>query len=325
MPESVRNADPVQAWILATEEVEKQMQMKHAKSLIPPFVWRQFTLIHAPARHRLAAMAMGLAALAVPSLASASLITTVYPYSGADVNWTVPAGVTSLQVSLWGAGGGGAAFGPGSAGVYVTGSLPVTPGEALVIGVGGYGGSRANATGGFDGGGNGSSVSPVAGGGGGYSGIFLSSVSAANALVIAGGGSGGSNSASPGTPTLTAGDGTNLIGGNGAPGGGGGGGGYNGGAGGTGSTSSAGGAGSLLSNLTDSSLSAAPVGAAAVGTADPYFLSSADGAGGAAGAHGTVGEVVISYDASVPEPASLSLIGVCSFFLLCRRRRHVTV
>ena len=277
---------------------------------------------------RVLAMAMGLAALAVPSLASASLITDTYSYSGADQNWTVPAGVTSLVVSMWAGGGGGAnASSYGSAGVYLNGNLAVTPGESLVIDVGG--GGQSQSAGGFGGGGSGGTyISVHAGGGGGYSGIFQSSVSSANALVVAGGGSGAGNGTGANfegvAPTLTAGNGSSLIGGNGtgvgAHPGGGGGGGYNGGAG--GNQTGGGSAGSLLSNLTNSSLSAAPTGSAAVGTSDPDFLSTADGAGGVgAGGSGLPGEVVITYSTAVPEPASLSLIALAAGTLLARRRR----
>lgn len=68
----------------------------------------------------------------------------VFAYTGTDQTWTVPEGVTSIEVSLVGAGGGGGqaatgstAFGGG--GGAVTGTLTVVPGDTLtfIVGQGG--------------------------------------------------------------------------------------------------------------------------------------------------------------------------------------------
>jgi len=121
----------------------------------------------------------------------------VYNYTGVVQTYTVPAGVTSINVWIWGAGGAGSDRngsgngGSGGSGAFVKGTLAVTPGQVFQIVVGGRGTySTANGThaGGYGGGGT---AYQNAGSGGGYSGIFLTSVSFANARAIAGGGGGG--------------------------------------------------------------------------------------------------------------------------------------
>lgn len=102
-----------------------------------------------------------------------------FAYTGANQSFTVPTGVTSLSVRVWGAAGGGG-NGPtvvGGAGGFVTGTLAVTSGQVLTVVVG-QGGAQV-------------ATPSKAGAGGGYSGVFLGAVSQANALVIAGGGGGG--------------------------------------------------------------------------------------------------------------------------------------
>lgn len=163
----------------------------------------------------------------------------VYTTQGAS-SFTVPSGVTSLTVKLWGGGGGGGAGGSAAAGGAgggageATGTISVTPGETLTVYVGGGGsaGTRNTAGGG--------------GGGGAYSSIYRGTT----ALAIAaggGGGGGGRNSAGNTGGAGGAGGGTNGIAGatSGAGGGGGGGTQSAGGAGGTGGTND-GSAGSSL-------------------------------------------------------------------------------
>lgn len=65
----------------------------------------------------------------------------VFSYTGADQTWTVPAGVTAIEVSMIGAGGGGGRAATGSTasgggGGYVTGTLTVVPGDTLTLIVG---------------------------------------------------------------------------------------------------------------------------------------------------------------------------------------------
>jgi hypothetical protein len=104
-------------------------------------------------------------------------------------NFSVPAGVSSITVKAWGAGGGltGAAIntpGKGSGGGgFATATVAVTPGEVLTVRVG-QGGS-IDATTSTNGGGA-SGYPNTGGGGGGYSGIFRGSTP----LIIAGAGGG---------------------------------------------------------------------------------------------------------------------------------------
>jgi len=65
-----------------------------------------------------------------------------FTYTGAAETWTVPDGVTSLEVFLLGAGGGGGLSAPsasGGGGGYVSGTLTVSPGQQLdvIVGQGG--------------------------------------------------------------------------------------------------------------------------------------------------------------------------------------------
>ena len=128
---------------------------------------------------------------------STGTVTTVYDYTGLDVSLTIPPGITSLSVKIWG--GGGSSVGPGTAGGgsgYVGGTRIVTPGQTYVVSVGG--GASSSHVGGFNGGGNVGDNSYNqdfgSGGGGGYSGIFSVSKTFANAVAIAGGGGGGAGS-----------------------------------------------------------------------------------------------------------------------------------
>ena len=72
-------------------------------------------------------------------------INAVFTYTGADQTYVVPAGITTMTVTMWGAGGGssispaGGGTQTGGAGACLTGTLLVTPGETLTIIVGGPG------------------------------------------------------------------------------------------------------------------------------------------------------------------------------------------
>jgi hypothetical protein len=193
-----------------------------------------------------------------------------------ESQFTVPAGVHAVDVSLTGArGGSDLNWAPGGRGATVTGTLPVTPGQKLSVEVGGPGGayaggsSSSSSPGGSNGGGAGSA------GGGGASDIRTLPVadagSPASRLAVAGGGGGagyhvagrpgGGDAGAPGIDssggqagghpgTQTAGGAGGTGGANGTPGalgqggeavfvnfrGGGGGGGYYGGGGGAGMT-----------------------------------------------------------------------------------------
>jgi hypothetical protein len=78
-----------------------------------------------------------LAILLVFSLASKAQVTT-FLYTGAFQTYTVPPGVTSIQIETWGAQGGtGTGFdgvvGLGGRGGYAIGNLAVTPGQVLRV------------------------------------------------------------------------------------------------------------------------------------------------------------------------------------------------
>ena len=135
--------------------------------------------------------------------------------AGTTGTFTVPSDMTSVDITAWGAGGGGDrpqypnVYGGG--GGFATGTLAVTPGQALTIVVGEGGRTRQSATnthstGAFGGDGPGDSGEPVgqrngggtgrggAGGGGGLTGVFTGAVDQSNdcrATVIAGAGGGG--------------------------------------------------------------------------------------------------------------------------------------
>src|SRR5688572_24958305 len=78
---------------------------------------------------------------------AATIVTTTYSYTGASQTFTVPAGVTSLTVTLTGGQGGlggGDSQGSPTPGGYrgvVTGTLAVTPGQTITVAVGGGGGT----------------------------------------------------------------------------------------------------------------------------------------------------------------------------------------
>jgi hypothetical protein len=137
---------------------------------------------------------------------TASSTPTVLSYTGADQTYTVPAGVTTITVKLWGGGGGGGSVGgwthgfDGGAGGFSMGKMTVTPGQQLtvIVGGGGFAGSGANAalvpanynvtT--YGGGGAGCTLANdcrYSGNGGGRSEIKNGSTR----LIVAGGGGGG--------------------------------------------------------------------------------------------------------------------------------------
>ena len=115
--------------------------------------------------------------------------------TGNDQSFVVPAGVTSLSVKIWGAGGGGGREGyRGGAGGYTEGNLTVTPGETLTIIVGqggilhsGFPLDRDYRYGGGASGGGGNTYNLTFGSGGGRSAVRREEVE----LATAGGGGGG--------------------------------------------------------------------------------------------------------------------------------------
>lgn len=124
-----------------------------------------------------------------------------FAYTGAEQSWTVPAGITSITVTVKGAQGGGAGTNIGGTGASITTTLSVTPSTNLKVVVGAQGGAGVNqgtsvTTCPYGGGGTGGYTTGAGSGyysggaGGGYSGLFVNAVSAGNTMIIAAGGGG---------------------------------------------------------------------------------------------------------------------------------------
>lgn len=104
---------------------------------------------------------------------SATSFTSNYSYTGADQTFTVPTGVNTMQVSLWGAGGaGGGSLYAGGAGAFVQGIITVVPGQTYTIMVG-QGGVFNGTSSTYGGGGPTGSNDNSSGSGGGRSAIQL--------------------------------------------------------------------------------------------------------------------------------------------------------
>jgi FG-GAP-like repeat len=129
---------------------------------------------------------------------------TTFTFTGTQQSFTVPAGVTSVTVEAWGGEGGNASDvtrfvgrGTGGLGGYVKATLAVTPGETLLVFVGGRGTDPALGNAGVGGsngsgsrgGGDGGGLTGSGGRGGG--GGAASVVRQGSSEVIAGGGGGG--------------------------------------------------------------------------------------------------------------------------------------
>ena len=125
---------------------------------------------------------------------------TFFP-TGGQQTFTVPAGVSTLNVVAVGGSGGGDGLGiPGGFGARASADLSVSAGQVLYVEVGGNGGSGPGfGAAGFNGGGAGGSGS---GGGGGASDVRTSPLvapgSVASRLIVAGGGGGGAAGAGGG-------------------------------------------------------------------------------------------------------------------------------
>jgi len=109
--------------------------------------------------------------------------------TGSAQTWTVPAGVTSVNLECWGAQGGNSdsfQVAPGGPGGYARRSLTVATGDTLSIFVGGQ---PAASAGGWNGGGNGN-PGMGCGGGGGASDVRVGGVDLGSRVIVAGGGGG---------------------------------------------------------------------------------------------------------------------------------------
>jgi hypothetical protein len=146
---------------------------------------------------------------------------TVYSYTGSAQTFTVPQGVSSVKIKVWGAKGGGATpcSGPneddGGLGGYAIGDLAVTPGQVINIYVGGFPGLNTGngfQAGGYNGGGSGGTYAAA---GGGASDVRVGGNTLNDRVIVAGGGGGGN----AGCPNHGEGGvGGGLSGGNGTPG-----------------------------------------------------------------------------------------------------------
>ena len=129
----------------------------------------------------------------VAAARAANPVDVVFDPIDAEQSWTVPAGVTSIHVTLIGAKGSGGGGYPGGVGHNVSGDLTVTPGSTIYVEVGGKG---QGATPGFNGGGPAGLDGNLgtAGSGGGASDIRTISRSNPatldSRLMVAGGGGG---------------------------------------------------------------------------------------------------------------------------------------
>ena len=128
-----------------------------------------------------------------------------FTYTGAEQDYTVPAnysndGVQSIQLYVWGAGGGASGgmgngySGRAGCGGFAEGLLQLSGGTSCKIIVG-QGGDRSTNTVRFGGGGGGTAGD---GAGGGLSGLFETSYTHANSIIIAGGGGGSGGNGSAG-------------------------------------------------------------------------------------------------------------------------------
>jgi len=119
---------------------------------------------------------------------------------GSVFTWVVPAGITHIFVKMWGAGGGGGAYGGwrngscGGGGGYSHGIVPVTAGETITMRAGQRGYGRWGANKSYpDGGGasTGGGDNQYCASGGGSSSILVPSFSSEYCMFAGGGGGGG--------------------------------------------------------------------------------------------------------------------------------------
>ena len=164
----------------------------------------------------------------IPNALTSQSNTKTFEYTGAIEAWTVPNGVTSIEIIAIGADGGDSQNreGQGGSGARATATFSVTPGEVLEIAVGAAGDEPLRV--GTGGGGGGSGVRKqganapliVAGGGGGGG---LSNSQGGGGAVAEGTGNGGNdyspNGSGGGGGFLTDGDASTGNGGNGGKGG----------------------------------------------------------------------------------------------------------
>lgn len=133
----------------------------------------------------------------------------IFNYTGGIQYFTVPAGVSTLEVKVFGAQGGSTTYSQGGLGGYVSAKIPVTSGQILNLFVG----EQPTAyLGGWNGGGQVSSSGTYSRGGGGASDIRVGGIALSNRVIVAGAGGGAGYYSSN---TYTGGAGGGLTAGNG--------------------------------------------------------------------------------------------------------------
>jgi len=224
----------------------------------------------------------------VTSYPGGAAASTTLNYNGAMQTFTVPAGVTSIEIETWGAQGangsqGGSVTCPGGTGGrggYAKGTLAVTPGQVLNIFVGG---AASGGNGGFNGGGTTATTGAArAGGGGGATDVRAGGTALANRVIVAAGGGGGGNGGTRVSQAITSipgGNGGDANAGNGTAGTNSGGG--SGGSGGTGTTGGTLGAG--CSGFSATNGGTGTLGTGGAGGNGANCCSSVYGHGGAGG------------------------------------------
>jgi hypothetical protein len=196
-----------------------------------------------------------------PNCSAGTTCTITFAFTGDYYAWTVPAGVTSLTVDLYGAqgGSGGSAGGRGG---RIQGTLSVTAGSTIYVYVGGQSGYNG---GGAAGTGSGSSTFQSFPGGGATD-IRIGGLNYSNRVAVAGGGGGAGRNSCTGQT--------------------GGGGGYPGGLGGAGDTTKLGGDGTLTNG---GSVNGSTTGGAGACSTSPHGGGGGgQNGGGASGGYATV-------------------------------------
>ena len=165
-------------------------------------------------------------------MCSDGLCLVSFIYTGAAQSFTVPTGVSQMNVTAAGAQGGtcGGTDNTGGSGAWAIASIPTTPGETLSLYVGGQGKCTGGAPGGFNGGGAGGIMeSYPSASGGGASDVRQGGTGLGNRVLIAAGGGGNSSNCAFALQLCGGGAGGTNTGGNGEDGSAGGaGGGYGG-------------------------------------------------------------------------------------------------
>jgi hypothetical protein len=213
-----------------------------------------------------------------------------FDYTGAEQQFIVPAGVTSVTIQAFGAQGGGDVVGEGGT---IQATISVTPGETLFVYVGGQGGpyfSGAGGAGGFNGGGAGGSGGLAGGGGGGASDVRQGGNTLNDRVVVAGGGggnglfsTGGDGGYPNGMDAISASAGPVNGGGGTQTGGGAGGIGQNGGSNGTAGSFGTGGTGGASTNGSGSGGGGGYYGGGGGGGDDSQSTNTSGGGGGGSG------------------------------------------